>query len=365
MHARSRSHTATHWFSRPATAIVAALAAVVFFTVVLGLVFLPLEAQRLQTPDYVSITHYLAPEAGRPGASLYWNIPLTANPGWKHHIAVHPPDELPARVPLPHATFTPLSLAKGADVDHILLGGWQGTICSLDLRQPKAPPAVISRQPDGGVVALAWSERAQCVLSQSAFHLYGWDAVTKTERWRRANIAPYCFATRPDAPSVIVSSVTGELLEIDLYGGHTLRTLVRFERPALAVSISPRAREIAVLQQDGRFDLLDLHTSLPLWPDDRQRSCQTAAGRFAAFSPCGTMVVTAGRDSATALAVWSVATGRRLQELGGHQNVVNGATFSTDGVLHSWSADGTIRSWDLQTGAARQIAALGRMSKAG
>jgi WD40 repeat protein len=349
---------------RPTAAATASLATVILFTALLGVVFLPREVGWLNTPDYVSVTHCLVPDGGRPVVSLSWSIAPIGRPGWQHHVAIHVPDGGPRRIECPRFDLNPLSLAEGPDADHFLLGNWDGTIYLLDVRHPEAEPVLIGRQSDGGVVALAWCQAERCVLSQSAFHLYAWDATTSSQRWRLDRVAPYCLALHPRAKTAIVSRVSGELCEIDLRDGHTLRTLACYGEPARAVSFSPRGSEIAVQKSNGSLMLLDARTGSPLWEEDQQRVCQTAAGRFIAFSPCGTLLVTAGRASGAELSVWSVTSGQRQRELRGHHKMVSGAAFSADGVLCSWSADGTIRAWDLRTGTMRQVAAIGSPQRA-
>jgi len=47
-----------------------------------------------------------------------------------------------------------------------------------------------------------------------------------------------------------------------------------------------------------------------------------------------------------------------VQELRGHRRIVHGADFANSGEIRSWGADGTIRVWDLSTGAAVSIVAI-------
>jgi WD40 repeat protein len=347
------------WLSRPTAAATASLAAVTFFIVLLGLAFLPREAQSLIDSQYVSVTHCIDMGAGRPAVSIYWSISRFGRPGWQHHLAVHLPSDSSKSLAYPCRDLRPLSLAKGPDADHALVGNWDGSIHSIDLRLPDAEPACIARQPDGAVVALAVSADGQNVLSQSAFNLHAWNSATSGVRWRRSDVAPYCFALRPDNSAVIIGTSQGELLEVDLPTGRTRRSIAKFHRPLLAISLSADGSKLAALQANDRVSLLDSVTGDRLWNDQIIRSCRTAAGRIISFSPCGTMLVTAGEEmNANSLAVWSVATGRKLCELRGHDNVVIGAAFTHSGRLRSWGADGTIREWNLAARSDHRFATL-------
>jgi WD40 repeat protein len=348
------------WFSRPAAAVTASLAAVTFFIGLLGLAFLPLEAQRLIDSEYVSVTHCIDMGAGRPMVSVGWSIARFGLPGWRHHLAVHSSSDISEAPVYPCPQLQPLSLARGLDADHALVGNWDGLIYSIDLREPTREPVCVGRQPDGAVVALAAAANGQCILSQSAFHLHAWNPATQTERWRRSDVAPYCFVPGADGSAVIIGTSQGELLEVDLDTGRTLRSLAHLNRPLLTISLSADGSKLAVLLSNERVSLLDSRNGEALWSEKMVRTCRSAAGRIVAFSPCGTMLVTAGQDpKGNSLAVWSVTTGDKLCELRGHDNVVVGAAFIHNGRLRSWGADGTIREWNLAAGIARRFATLG------
>ena len=55
------------------------------------------------------------------------------------------------------------------------------------------------------------------------------------------------------------------------------------------------------------------------------------------------------------MGVWDIATATNLQMLTGHESSVSDVVFAPDGSLYSSSADGTIRSWDVETGAETRI----------
>jgi len=357
--AASINRASSIWFSRPTAAATASLAAVTFFIGLVGLAFLPSEAKRLTDPQYVSVTHCIDMGAGRPTVSVFWSIARFGMPGWQHHLAVHPTHDSSKPLAFPCRQLRPLSLAKGPGADHALVGNWDGSIYSIDLRLPDAEPACIARQPDGAVVALAASADGQSVLSQSAFYLHAWDPATRSERWRRTDVAPYCFALRSDNSAVVISTSQGELLDVDLQTGRTRRSIAKFHRPLLAISLSADGSKLAALQANDRISLLDSVTGDRLWNEQVVRPCLTAAGRIVSFSPNGSLLVTAGQErSGRSLAVWSVATGQKVCELRGHDNVVIGAAFTHSGRLRSWGADGTIRDWNLAAGIADCFATL-------
>lgn len=352
------------WLSRPTAAVTASLVAVTFFIALLGIAFLPTEARRLIEPHFVSVTHCLEIGSGRSAISLFWTIPQISRQGRQHHLAIYSPGATQPAPAFPWRELKPQSLANGPDADHILVGNWDGAIYSLNVTRLSDEPTCIGRQASGGVIALASSADGRFVVSQSGFGLYAWDVSTHSERWRRDDVAPYCFALRCDSRTAILGNLDSQLIEIDLESGRTLKMLTCFDRQILAISLSADGSALAVLRADGRLLLLDGHTAAPLWEAKFQPTCLTASGRFAIFSPNGELLVTASQDGGATLAVWDVATGQRLQELRGHRKVVHGAAFATSGELRSWGADGTIRAWNLGTGAMQQVAELAPPPKA-
>ena len=84
-------------------------------------------------------------------------------------------------------------------------------------------------------------------------------------------------------------------------------------------------------------------------PNLRERRLFKGAGRFAAFSPEGSRIVTASADGTAR--VWDAATGKVIAIFSGHQSSVFFATFSPDGSrIVTTSSDYTARVWDASTG---------------
>ena len=63
-----------------------------------------------------------------------------------------------------------------------------------------------------------------------------------------------------------------------------------------------------------------------------------------AFNPRSDLVATGSRDRT--IRIWGTAAGRPFLVLTGHRDAVTRLRFSPDGLLHSWSTDGTERTWD-------------------
>jgi WD40 repeat protein len=104
--------------------------------------------------------------------------------------------------------------------------------------------------------------------------------------------------------------------------------------------------------------MLDTRTGALLWEQSARYLAHQPPTRVAAFSSCGRLLVTSDHEQGNALVLWDAATGRRLHELRGHRRIVHGAEFTSSGELRSWGADGTLRVWDLDSGATISVTIL-------
>lgn len=352
------THTLTGqtWFLRLAVAAGLSLAVVCVFTAALGVAFWASDPNRL--PCYVSVLQSFAfhSNADAPSAvTLFWSMDQSGNTGRQLHLAIHGLETTAATRTLGGANLRPNAIAAVPDQNHILVGTWDGEIQLLDLDLPDSQPICIGRQSDGAVAALSLADDGQTILSQSAFGLHAWNLADRTECWTRNDLGAYCHVLLPGSQCAIVCTLDHRVLEIDLTSGRVCRTLARYHSPILGAALDRDGQNLALLRADSTLLLLDTRTAATRWERHIRRADRTAPGRMAAFSPCGTLLVTSGNSESNCLAIWDVSTGQLVRELRGHHNVVQGASFDSCDALRSWAADGTIRLWHIPSGLTEQI----------
>jgi hypothetical protein len=349
LHRRAIFHCSVH----PAAAAAASAVVVTLLSLLVGVTFLPGEFRR--RAHHVSVTHCLMAGASPRAVVLFWSIAHTGFRGRAHHLGVRPRRSTSEAMEFPWPRMQPQVITGAADAGHALVGCADGAIYSVSLSDLDDPPKKIAQQPLSGMLALACASDGRTIVSQAGFDLFAYDAQTGQLRWRSDDVTQFGFALNPGPDgTVIVGRQNGVLEELDLRTGHPLRKLVRFEAPLISAAVSSDGAALAALDRGGALTVMDLPTNAVRWTTFIHPPKNCAPARYTAFSPCGRWLVTGGEDN-SALVLWDAGTGLRLRELRGHDAIVHGALFLNSENLQSWAADGTIRVWNVATGAMRQV----------
>jgi WD40 repeat protein/DNA-binding SARP family transcriptional activator len=131
----------------------------------------------------------------------------------------------------------------------------------------------------------------------------------------------------------------------DVRTGELVTTLTGHEDTVHALGFSPDGRRVATASWDGTARIWETETGV-----ERGRLDGDGPGILAAvFTPDGDRILT-GDDRGT-VAIWDSSTLERERDLGHHDLAVEAIVFGPEGEVVTASADGTVRGWDLRTGA--------------
>lgn len=221
--------------------------------------------------------------------------------------------------------------------------------------------------PEGCPAELASSANGQTVVTCVSGKLQVRDIQKNAVRWLRERDVE-CFVLHER--SGLFASVNGEIVQLSLETGAVLRSLARSVHGIRRLAIDPSGDCIAWLDWAGGVELRRLSDGKPLWRQETHGAQMLPAThrpmRYApllAFSTDGRQLVTAAEEGEWVLAIWHASTGNRLKTLRGHDQVINGAVFLPDGALASWSADGTLRLWNVRRGTLRRIVSVKDVSR--
>ena len=212
----------------------------------------------------------------------------------------------------------------------------------------------VTFSPDGRTIA---SRSGQSYWATQPSGLKLWDAASGRELPSpRKGLAVVVFS--PDGRTAV-----SEWTLWDVATGRELRTLTGRGAGPIYIAFSPDGTSLvsasgAVPKNNGATE--DFSDSLKIWETESGREVRTLAGHggltwWAAFSPDGRTIVSAGRsspawDSQTTIKTWDVASGRELRSF--PQPGFGSFALSPDGraLLSSGSSSAPMRLLDVGTG---------------
>jgi hypothetical protein len=162
-----------------------------------------------------------------------------------------------------------------------------------------------------------------------------------------------CFAAVPSRKSICILLHDGRLLEVEARTGRPVRDSMQLPTAASNVAMSQDGRRLALAFGAEGVRMYGLPTETGAWTDlHPNRPAILCYGNLFAISPRGEMLVTAPERHSSKLAIWSITTGRRVEEVDAADCPIQGAVFANEHTLVSWGSRGMLCRWDLRRGTA-------------
>ena len=254
------------------------------------------------------------------------------------------------------------AVAFSPDGQHIVTGNGDGTVRLADLRAGRRiGEPLTGRTPT--VWTVAFSPDGRHIAAGSGNGLRLWDA--PTGQLVRLPSGPGDFilsvAFSPEGHRLVTGSGEGRIQLWDADTGLPIGEPMTGHRSLVyGVAFSPDGHRIVSGSQDKTLRLWDADRREPI---GEPMTGHTGIVYSVAFSPDGHRIVSGSQDKT--LRLWDADTGKPASTptpphtdvvMAGHTDVVKSVTFSPDGQrIISGSSDDTVRMWDAATG--RQIGA--------
>lgn len=350
---------ATRHLSWP-KAFIKSLLATSLCVIVLGVVFLPREIDRLQSSPIRRVDFCVPLPDGKSVLSLVSTIDhdqLTS--GIKRHIQ---------RYDLGHTANTTNYVCRSLNANcfaldpsgaRLFIGSQYGSlyVASLDTHS-EDDEILLGHMAKGIPVRMECTKDGKSLIVQDKYSLNVWSMDSGRGedgnlRWYMPDPSIVCFATYPDSQTGIYSRSaynenTSQLMEFNMQTGEVQPILASIAAKIKRITISVDGQFLAGIADDGQVVLLHRHSTLEPWRRRSLPGLRTGVTCIASFSPNANMLITSDL-ARLKLIVWNLERQEIVREFKELPHELLGCEFLDDEQFLSWSKHDTMQVWKLQS----------------
>jgi WD40 repeat protein len=193
---------------------------------------------------------------------------------------------------------------------------------------------------DAGADELALSPDDRILVSRGFRSLCAWNLKRNAATWKRFDLDCNAFAIC-SSTTLVCGTNTGEIIELSLATGKTLRLLARHKTTIRHVSYA----ENTLVAVDGAGEAVLFRRQRGSWVRQPAEKLFSGNNRLC-LSADGKQAVGTSRDNRTLLC-WDLDEQEPICHMTGHKGIIINAGFLPDGSILSCGNDGTVRVWDL------------------
>jgi WD40 repeat protein len=323
-----------------ASAFLQSLAIVSLFIVAFGALYVPFDRYRASQRRHVTVLDCNLPLSNDTLVSLVriHNEQMKAAADSQVTLVNLHDCQSVQEVPLSGAA--PVCITATHDKRRLFVGTVDGEIFSLDCQLRGAPQLLIGENAGTRAEELAVSPNDHLLVSRGYRSFHAWDLERKTLAWQRVDLDATTFTINSDA-TLVCGTNTGEILELSLVIGKTLRLLARHKTTIRHVAAA--GQTLAAVDSSGEAILFRRRNGA--WV--RQPADKLFSGNSRlALSADGKRAVGTSRCNRL-LICWNLDEQEPLCHMAGHKGIIINAGFLADGSIFSCGNDGTVRVWDL------------------
>jgi len=311
-----------------------------FFVVLLGLVIVPWESDRIWGNRQLSPVSCSLHD-GERALVVVRGRHADDRSGFTTSLAVADLKQAAPTLIAIWPNLSPACVAAIPGTSRALVSTTSGELYTVDLDAPESPPVLIGRH-QSAPFEVVCSTDGRMALTLTGNAIFAWDLDAKKLRWQFTRGFVRAVALRPDSVLAALDA-EGSVVEIALNTGLVRRTVVRHPATVLRIVVDPDDRCVALVTGDAQLIVAELASGAVLW----KHQAPLGGLPHLAFSADGKRLASAvGSGSGWSITVWNAQRGTFLESLIPQAALIHGLSYSGNERLVSWSADGAIRVWD-------------------